>query len=373
MNELVTMFMCGDVMTGRGIDQVLPYPGDPVIYEPFLRMATGYVKLAEAVNGPIAKPVDFSYIWGDALGELERMAPDVRIINLETAITKSDEYWEGKEINYRMNPENISCLTAAKIDCCSLANNHVKDWGEAGLNETLASLKGAGILTAGAGRTLREAAEPAILTLNHGSRVLVFAAGLESSGIPPDWAAAPDRAGIKLLPDLSKETAELLAAEMLSQKRLGDVAVLSVHWGSNWGYDVPEAQQAFAHTLIDLGGCDILHGHSSHHSRPIEVYNAKLILYGCGDLINDYEGIEGYEEFRDDLCALYFADVNEVDGVLASLTIVPFRIHRFRLQRARLNDARWLQSTLNSVSTGFKTPLSLNPDGTLGLGLGRSL
>ena len=359
-------------MTGRGIDQILLHPCDPVLYEGHMKSALGYVALAESAHGAIERPVDFHYIWGAAIEELSRRAPDAIIVNLETAIT-GDGTPEPKGINYRMNPANVPVLAAAGIDCCSLANNHVKDWGEAGLNETLASLKGAGILTAGAGRTLSEAAEPAILTLNPGSRVLVFAAGLESSGIPPDWAAAPDRAGIKLLPDLSKETAELLAAEMLSQKRLGDIAVLSVHWGSNWGYDVPEAQQAFAHTLIDLGGCDILHGHSSHHSRPIEVYKAKLILYGCGDLINDYEGIKGYEEFRDDLCALYFADVNEVDGVLASLTIVPFRIHRFRLQRARLNDARWLQSTLNSVSTGFKTPLSLNPDGTLGLGLGRSL
>jgi len=112
----ITLFLCGDVMTGRGIDQVLPHPSDPIIYESYLQSAIEYVELAEMVNGSIKKPVDFSYIWGDPLEELERVAPDLRIINLETSATKSDDYWKGKGINYRMHPENIGCLTIAKID-----------------------------------------------------------------------------------------------------------------------------------------------------------------------------------------------------------------------------------------------------------------
>ena len=74
--------------------------------------------------------------------------------------------------------------------------------------------------------------------------------------------------------------------------------VASVHWGSNWGYDIPREQTVFAHRLIDEAGVDIIHGHSSHHVRAIEVYKDRLILYGCGDFLNDYEGISGYEEFR---------------------------------------------------------------------------
>ena len=67
----------------------------------------------------------------------ERAAPDARIINLETAVTASVDYWRGKGINYRMNPANAPALTAARIDAVSLANNHVLDWGYAGLVETL--------------------------------------------------------------------------------------------------------------------------------------------------------------------------------------------------------------------------------------------
>ena len=89
----ITLFLCGDVMTGRAVDQVLPHPGDPRLYEPYVRDARQYVQLAEAVNGPIGGPVDFAYIWGDALEALERLSPDIRLINLETAITASDDQW----------------------------------------------------------------------------------------------------------------------------------------------------------------------------------------------------------------------------------------------------------------------------------------
>jgi poly-gamma-glutamate capsule biosynthesis protein CapA/YwtB (metallophosphatase superfamily) len=122
----VRMFLCGDVMTGRGIDQILPFPGDPAIYEPYLRNAKDYVRLAEERNGVIPKPLNFSYVWGDALFQLDRADSDVRLINLETSVTESREYWRGKQVQYKMNPENIPCITAAKIDCCSLANNSAR-------------------------------------------------------------------------------------------------------------------------------------------------------------------------------------------------------------------------------------------------------
>src|ERR687888_50236 len=139
-HEAISLFLCGDVMTGRGIDQVLPHPGNPVLYESYIRDARAYVQLAEMASGPIPRPVDFAYIWGDALGELERAGTDVRIINLETSITSSEDYWPNKAVLYRMHPRNIGCLTAARISCCSLANNHVLDWGEQGLQETLRTL-----------------------------------------------------------------------------------------------------------------------------------------------------------------------------------------------------------------------------------------
>jgi poly-gamma-glutamate synthesis protein (capsule biosynthesis protein) len=363
---LLTVFLCGDVMTGRGIDQVLPHPGDPRIHEPSVKDAGRYVELAEAANGPVPRPVDFSYIWGAALDELARVAPDARIVNLETSITRSDRYWPEKEIHYRMHPDNVRCLTAAGIDVCVLANNHVLDFGRAGLRETLETLSRAGLAIAGAGPTLAEARAPAVVEVSGKGRLVVFGSGDDSSGIPSSWAATNDCPGIDFLPDLSEATATGIVDRVQEVKRARDIVVASIHWGSNWGYQVPPAQRRFARRLLD-GGVDIVHGHSSHHIRPIEIYRGKLILYGCGDFLDDYEGITGYEEFRDDLTLMYFPTLQPETGRLESLCMTPMQIRNLRANRATPADAEWLGGTLGRISQPFGARVELTADGTLAL------
>ena len=354
-------------MTGRGIDQVLPHPSPPVLYEPYLKSARGYVEIAEEANGPIPQPVDFSYVWGDALDEWKRVGPDLRIMNLETSVTKSEEYWEGKGINYRMNPENIPCLTAARIDYCSLANNHVLDWGYPGLSETLETLQEANIKSGGAGKNLTEAETPAVMEIEGKGRVIMFSAGSASSGIPFDWGASAERQGVNLLEDLSDETVRHIQEQVRRVKRPGDIVVASIHWGRNWGYEVPHDQTEFAHKLIDRAGVEVIHGHSSHHVKGIEVYKDKLILYGCGDFLNDYEGIRGYEVFRDDLGLMYFASVDPSNGKLIHLRMTPTQIRRFRVNRASGDDSLWLNDILNREGRKFGTRVKINKDDILSL------
>jgi poly-gamma-glutamate capsule biosynthesis protein CapA/YwtB (metallophosphatase superfamily) len=109
-----------------------------------------------------------------------------------------------------------------------------------------------------------------------------------------------------------------------------------------------------------------VHGHSSHHPRPIEVYRDRLVLYGCGDLINDYEGIRGHEAYRPDLRALYLARLHRGSGALAGLSIVPLRARRMRLERASATDATWLRDRLDRVSRPFEARIQLD-DGDLTL------
>ena len=130
---LLTLFLCGDVMTGRGVDQVLPYPGDPELRERYAADARAYVGLAERAHGRIPRPAGFAWPWGDALRVLEDAAPDVRVINLETSITRSRDFAPGKAVHYRMSPGNVPCLAAVRPDACALANNHVLDFGRRGL------------------------------------------------------------------------------------------------------------------------------------------------------------------------------------------------------------------------------------------------
>lgn len=368
--QTVTLFLCGDVMTGRGIDQIMRYPSDPRLYEPYATSAETYVRLAEDVNGPIPKQVDYAYIWGDALEELERVSPDVRIINLETAVTASPEFWAGKGINYRMQPRNVPCISAAKLDCCVLSNNHVLDWGYAGLTETLITLHGAHLKTAGAGRNLSEAEAPAIIEVTGKGRILVFGFGCESSGIPRLWAARSDRAGVNLLPDLSEDTLRRITKRIADVKQQGDWVVASIHWGGNWGYEVSSAQRQFAHRLIDQAQVDVVHGHSSHHPKGIEVYLGKPILFGCGDFLNDYEGISGHEEFRGDLALMYFVTMDLGTGKLAGLTITPMQIKRFRLRYAHPHDVHWLRQVLDRESRPLNAKIELANDHRLVLSFG---
>ncbi|HTX85344.1 MAG TPA: CapA family protein [Streptosporangiaceae bacterium] len=361
---LLTLFLCGDVMLGRGVDQILPHPGDPELREREVDDARHYVRLAELVNGPIPRPASFSWPWGDALELLDQVAPDARLINLETSVTRSSDFSPTKAVHYRMNPDNLPGLVVARPDACVLANNHALDLGHTGLQETLDALAASGMRSVGAGRDAAEARQPAVVPVPEGGRILVFACGAASSGIPAGWAATATRPGVEFLPSLSDAVADDLISRVQEIKGSGDVAVVSIHWGSNWGYDVHHDQTRFARRLID-GGVDLVHGHSSHHPRPVEVYRGKLVLYGCGDFIDDYEGIGGYEEFRDDLRLLCLALVVPDTGTLDALRMVPMRASKMRLRHASTADSEWLRRVLETISSRFGARVSRLPDGAL--------
>ena len=362
------LFLCGDVMAGRGIDQILPYKSDPQIHEPYLRDARDYIELAERLNGPIPRTVPFDYVWGDALAELARRRPDARIINLETAIT-SHGTPVPKGINYRMHPANVGVLRAADIDCCALANNHVLDWGPVGLEETITVLQRAGIRTAGAGLDLARAQAPAIIPLADKGRVLVFAFGSRYSGIGGNWGATRSRPGIDLLSGLTSDAVTAIGARVAACKQSGDVAVASIHWGGNWGYEIPAAQREFAQGLIERAGVDVIHGHSSHHVKGIEVYRGRLIIYGCGDFLSDYEGIRGHEEYRPDLGLMYLPVLDPVSGQLRSLELVPTRVRKFQIQRASRREADWLAKVLDREGEELGTRVRRDEKGRFWLGL----
>lgn len=361
----VTLLLTGDVMTARGIDQLLPCPGDPTLHERCVQDARVYIELAEAVSGPLPRPVSYDYVWGDALDVIARVAPDVRIVNLETSITRSDAYWPGKEVHYRMSPDNVGCLLAARIDVCTLANNHVLDWGDPGLAETLATLDRVGIRHAGAGANLAEATAPAVVELGDRGRMLLVSMGSPSSGIPRSWAANPNAPGVRLVESFSGDEVAGLRNQLERIRRPGDVVVVSVHWGPNWGFDVPEAEQYFARALIREAGVHLVHGHSPHHVRGLEVYEGHAILYGAGDFIDDYEGISGHDEYRGDLGFMYFATLHPRTGRLEGLRLVPTRISRMRVTRAQGEHADWLRTTLQRESARFGTALRATPGGDL--------
>lgn len=354
----IKLFFAGDLMVGRGIDQLLPYPNDPRLHESYVRDARQYIELAERHSGRIPGPVELNYVWGDALSVLEQQSPDFSLVNLETALTCSDDWWPGKGIHYRMHPANAASLRGLGLDCCALANNHLLDWGYAGLQETLEVLDALNIASCGAGADLTEAARPAVLPVSSSQRLLIFSVGLPSSGIPADWAAGERKAGVNFLPDLSNDSLSSLTSQIRRHRQANDLVVVSIHWGGNWGYRISEAQRRFARALVDAG-VDLIHGHSSHHPIGMELYRQRLICYGCGDFVNDYEGIRGYEVFRAHLALMYFL-IMEPDGAMLRLEIVPMQMRQLRLCDAEATDATWIATVLQRESSAHGLQLMAN-------------
>lgn len=351
---MVTLFVCGDVMLGRGIDQILPYPCDPTIYESYLHDARAYIELAEEVSGPIPRGVPPAYPWGDALAVLDAAHPDARIINLETSITRSGKPDLRKGINYRVSPDNARSLIEAHVDVCALGNNHVADWGVAGLLDTLATLDRLGIARCGAGHDADEALRPAVIELGERGRIVVFSIGCTDAGVPPWWAAGADRPGVHVVAALDDEVVHAVARATAPWRQPRTVIVLSIHWGDNWGYEIPGEHRRFARAVIDEAGVDLVHGHSSHHVKGIEVHRGRPILYGCGDLITDYEGIRSYEEYRGDLGLLYLVTFDPAGG-LTRLELVPTQMRRFQLRHPSEADAAWLAATLGRAGERLGT------------------
>jgi poly-gamma-glutamate synthesis protein (capsule biosynthesis protein) len=183
--------------------------------------------------------------------------------------------------------------------------------------------------------------------------------------VPRNWAATQARAGVNLLPDTSEATAARISEQIARVRQPRDLVVISLHWENNWGYDVPEEHTRFAHALIDQADVSIVHGHSSHHAKAIEIYRNRLVLYGCGDFLNDYEGIEGYEAYRDDLALMYVADVNPLTKDVVTLEVVSFQIRRFQLVHCSEPDRDWVRQTLDRESKRYSTCLVRASDGRL--------
>lgn len=355
------MFLSGDVMIGRGIDQILRAPCDPTLHEAYVQDARAYVALAEARHGAIPRGVAPAYPWGDALALLDAARPDARIVNLETSVTRSDDHDRGKGIHYRVSPENAACLAAARIDVCVLGNNHVLDWGARGLRDTLDTLDRLRIGRCGAGRDLDEAIRPAIVELGARGRIAVFSIACLDAGVPPWWAAGPDRPGVHVVAELDDAALRRIHRAIEPWRRPGTAIVVSIHWGGNWQLDAPRAHRWFAHRMIDDAGAHVVHGHSSHHVKGIEVHHGQPILYGCGDLLTDYEGIEGHEAYRGDLGLLYLVTL-DASGALARLEMVPARMRELRVTRADADEARWLAATVARCGAALGTSVELEGD-----------
>ena len=382
-----TITLVGDVMLARLIDQLLPnHVNSAKDAHSAARFKSQNPSLSEENYTP-------SSPWGTALPLLR--TSDLLLINLETSATTSNEAWPNKTYNYRMHPANLApVLHAAHVDYASLANNHILDYSEEGLVETVWTLKGARVSFAGAGETTDEAFKPAVLWLPRrvqeyhsrhadGEALLPSRMGdserneLDQGGYavhvysvsdhPAEWNTVPAFHFI----NYSSATRDRLRHLLVRGEGVGSesesasctLKIISVHWGPNYTWRPAERIRSLARFLVDDCGVDIVHGHSSHHVQGVEVYRGKVIIYGCGDFVDDYAV---RMSFRNDLGAVWRVIVREVedsgrDGkkglVLDRLEVFPTRIKEFRACMLDVDDKdhEWVEEKVKSLSRELGT------------------
>jgi poly-gamma-glutamate synthesis protein (capsule biosynthesis protein) len=309
--------LTGDVMLGRLVDQ--------------------YVIRNQSI-GP-------DKIWSDVLPLM--LKADRRLINLECVISRLGREWkpDSKAFHFRAHPRAIDFLRAAKIDCVTLANNHVLDYGADALIECLSLLDQAGIKRTGAGASLMEVLTPAVLDLPQGKLGVVSLTDNE-----PEWEAGKKNPGTHYVAYDAKGLVEPYRsrlAQVLKQLRSqADLVIAGAHVGSNWG-PPSAAMRSLAYQLIDLGA-DLYWGHSNHTPQGIEIYKGRAILYSTGDFIDDY-AVDPDE--RNDLSFLFLLELER--SRIARIVLHPVRIEDFYVRLAEDQEIGFLQRTMQAKCAAF--------------------
>jgi poly-gamma-glutamate capsule biosynthesis protein CapA/YwtB (metallophosphatase superfamily) len=319
---MATVALVGDVMLGRGVNEALREvrPEEP---------------------------------WGDVLSVLQEA--DLRIINLECAVTEHGRPWTRtpKVFHFRADPYAIEVLKTARIDACSLANNHTLDFEERGLLDTLAHLGTAGVRFAGAGRNREEAERPVLLAAG-GERVALVA----FTDNEPPFAAGPDKPGTNYLPvSLKPEVLRRVEAAVAAARRAGaETVVFSNHWGPNMVERPSELFRRFARAVVDRGA-DVYYGHSAHVFQGVEIYHGKPILYDTGDFIDDY-AVD--PRLRNDRSFLFRVRVE--GGEFRRLELFPVALPYARVELARGDEREVILDRMEDLSAEMGTALTRRED-----------
>lgn len=277
-------------------------------------------------------------VWGNLLPLLQPL--DFRVINLETTFTRSDKA-ASKVFTFKADPDHVHWLQEARIDVANVANNHILDYSEEGLFETLATLDRAHIQHVGAGADLHSAKKAAILEKKGIKIGLIGYTDNE-----PSWRARLDSPGTNYLHigDIAE-----VKKDILHLRKEVDLLIVSLHWGPNMQERPTKQQVAFAHELVDAG-VDIIYGHSSHIFQGVEIYKKRLILYDTGDFVDDY-AVD--PDLRNDRSFLFVVELDK-NGPL-KVSLIPILITDFQVTLAKGIERQETINRLKLLSKEFDT------------------
>jgi poly-gamma-glutamate capsule biosynthesis protein CapA/YwtB (metallophosphatase superfamily) len=253
---LTTLTVVGDIMMGRGV------AGQPGGAAARLRPLTPHLR-----------------------------ASDLTVGNLESTLSDDGPPQQGTD-SFSAPPGVLDALAGAGVDALSLANNHTGDHGEAALLETVAAFRGRRIEPFGAGRDLRTATRPAVLTRN-GVRFGFL--GFNAIGETPGAATGtPGALSVRMPPRTGPLNRADLAHVLGAVRRLEeqvDVVVLLPHWGTQYTHAAEPVQSLVGRRLVDAGADLVVGGHP-HWVQGLERYDGAVIAHSLGNFVFDMDFME---------------------------------------------------------------------------------
>lgn len=200
---------------------------------------------------------------------------DIMCINNEFTYSTNGAPINNKAYTFRAHPSRVDILKELGVDIVTLANNHVYDYGEQSLIDTMATLKQADILYYGAGHNLDEAMTPVYFEIDGKTIAYVAASRAEKNKMTPQ--ATDSSPGI-----LHCYDTELFIQTIKEAKEKSDYVIAYVHWGTEFTYELEDVQLTTGKDFLDAGA-DIVIGAHPHCLQGIEYYDGKPIIYSLGN------------------------------------------------------------------------------------------
>ena len=294
--------------------------------------AVGDIMLGRSVGKRLEKAGSYKYAFSDVEDILKQ--GDIVFANLESPLTASTHgLSKDKKIVLKGSPDAIEAIITGGFNLLSLSNNHMLDYYDTGLYDTVSLLEKNGIAHSGAGKNIEEAGKPALIEKN-GYKIGLLSytdmANYIYEGEPRiSFAAGDNKAGV--IPRDYEAARQAIA----SLRGSVDLLVVSLHWGIEESFTIAPEQVDFARKLLD-DGADMILGHHPHQFQGIEIYKGKPILYSMGNFMFDQNDPENMETF---IIEMHYEGKN-----LKSLVAKPVRI--VDKSRAELQTGSSAQSIL---------------------------
>ncbi|QXJ23186.1 CapA family protein [Actinomadura graeca] len=203
---------------------------------------------------------------------------DLAVVNLETAVTAGGTP-APKQFTFRAPPTAFRALKSAGVDVATMANNHGMDYGDTGLQDSLAAAKQAGFPVVGIGRGAAEAFRPHRVTVN-GARVAVIGATqVLDDNLVQAWTATDAKPGLA-----SAKDAPRLVQAVKEARKDTDVVIVDLHWGQELNSCATPVQRQLAAQLADAGA-DAIVGSHAHVLLAGGYLKGKYVHYGLGNFV----------------------------------------------------------------------------------------